>query len=58
VSHATGCAAAPANTGSCPRCDLLLGLDAVHVEVRVQVVWRQRVWRCAEQVPALVTARG
>lgn len=112
MSHATGCAPAPA--GPCSRCDLLLGLPGVQVEsverdegsmtvmvstswqlmgcpdcgvvapsrgrrrrvlhdvrhgdVRVQVVWRQRVWRCpeptcargtfSEQVPALVAARG
>lgn len=28
----TGCAAAPTTVDRCPRCDLLLGLEAVHVE--------------------------
>ncbi len=41
--------------------------DVPHGDVRVQVAWRQRRWRCpeacprgtfAEQVPTLVTARG
>ena len=114
MSHATGCADARPAADPCPRCDVLLGLDGVHVErvdrgaaamrvtvstpwrlagcpdcgvvavsrgrrvrvlrdvphgdVRVQVVWRQRRWRClqvacprgtfAEQVPDLVAARG
>lgn len=114
MSHATGCADAPTTADPCSRCDVLVGLDGVHVEtverdaalmtvtvsttwqlmgcpdcgvvapsrgrrawvlhdvphgdVRVQVVWRQRVWRCpeqvcargtfAEQVPTLVAARG
>ncbi|MGP9684046.1 ISL3 family transposase [Brachybacterium sp. AOP3-A1-3] len=114
MSHATGCTDAPTTADPCSRCDVLVGLDGVHVEtverdaalmtvtvsttwqlmgcpdcgvvapsrgrrarvlhdvphgdVRVQVVWRQRVWRCpeqvcargtfAEQVPTLVAARG
>ncbi|GIG39546.1 ISL3 family transposase [Cellulomonas phragmiteti] len=114
MSHATGCANAPAITDPCSRCDVLLGLDAVQVEAverdgrvmqvtvstpwqlmgcpdcgvvapsrgrrrrvlhdvphgdtSVQIVWRQRRWRCpeagcargtfVEQVPALVPARG
>ena len=114
MSDATGCADAPTIADPCPRCDLLLGLDGVHVEaverdgpvmrvtvstpwrlvgcpdcgivapsrgrrrrvlhdvpagdVRVQVVWRQRLWRCpeagcargtfAEQIPDLVAERG
>ncbi len=32
MSNVTGCAGAPATTDPCPRCDLLLGLPAVHVE--------------------------
>ena len=42
--------------------------DVPHGDVRVQIVWRQRRWRCgevecprgtfAEQVPTLVAARG
>ncbi len=42
--------------------------DVPHGDVRVRVVWRQRVWRCpdpacprgsfVEQVPGLVTPRG
>lgn len=31
MSNATGCAGAP-TTGPCPHCDVLLGLDGVHVE--------------------------
>ena len=31
MSNATGCAGAP-TTDPCSRCDLLLGLDGVHVE--------------------------
>jgi transposase len=114
VFHPTsGCADARSATDPCARCDLLLGIDGVHVEhvdrrdgllivtvwsavapvgcpscgvvavsrgrrrrvlhdvpgaTRVQLVWRQRVWRCGdgdcagktfvEQVPALVARRG
>ena len=32
MSDVTGCAAAPTTADPCSRCDLLLGLDAVHVE--------------------------
>lgn len=111
--HTSGCAEARPATDPCSRCDLLLGLENVHVErverhdevmvvtvstppqpvgcptcgviatgrgrrrrvlhdvpgvARVRVLWRQRVWRCAdadctkktfvEQVPTLVAVRG
>lgn len=111
--HTSGCADARSITDPCSRCDVLLGLDDVHVEhverddelmvvtvstppqptgcpacgvvavgrgrrrrvlhdvpgaTRVQVVWRQRVWRCddegcarrtfTEQVTGLVAPRG
>ena len=32
LSNATGCIDAPTTAGPCARCDLLLGLDGVHVE--------------------------
>lgn len=32
MSDVTGCADAPTTADPCPRCDLLLGLEAVHVE--------------------------
>lgn len=32
MSDVTGCAGAPTTGDPCPRCDLLLGLEAVHVE--------------------------
>ena len=109
----SGCADARSASRPCSRCDLLLGLEGVHVEhvdrredvlvvtvsspagamgcpacgviavgrgrrrrilhdvpgvTRVRIVWRQRIWRCAdegcnkktfvEQVPSLVDPRG
>lgn len=114
MSHATsGCVDARSAIDPCSRCDLLVGLDGVHVEKverdeglltvtvstspqvmgcpgcgsiavgrgrrrrvlhdvpgasQVRVVWRQRIWRCAdahcikrtfvEQFTSLVAARG
>lgn len=58
----SGCVDARSAFCPCSRCDLLLGLDGVHVEdvdrrkrllvvtvaSRVRIVWRQRVWRCGD----------
>jgi len=101
--HTSGCADARSITDPCSRCDLLLGLEEVHVEhverdnevmvvtvstppqsvgcpacgviatgrgrrprvlhdvpgvTRVRVLWRQRVWRCIDDVPRQTVWQG